>query len=132
MMDNLTIKAVEETYNAGLPKDAAAVLIIELDGLKDGMERLTERVQEICRKNNVREIRVAKDQAERDVIWGSPQGAFGAVEAASQLPGQRRHAGPDANCRKRWPGSSPSARNTTCPSPMCSTRGRQSASPDPF
>ena len=79
MMDNLTIKAVEETYNAGLPKDAAAVLIIELDGLKDGMERLTERVQEICRKNNVREIRVAKDQAERDVIWAARKGAFGAV-----------------------------------------------------
>jgi len=48
-----------------LPKDAAAVLIIELDGLKDGMERLTERVQNICKQHNVREIRIAKDQAER-------------------------------------------------------------------
>ncbi len=66
MMDNLTIKAVEEAYHVGFPLDAAAVLIIELDGLKDGMERLTERILEICRKNNVREIRVAKDQAERD------------------------------------------------------------------
>jgi glycolate oxidase len=79
MMDNLTIKAVEDFYHAGLPKDAAAVLIIELDGLKDGMERQTERVQEICRKNRVREIRVANDQAERDVIWAARKGAFGAV-----------------------------------------------------
>jgi glycolate oxidase len=79
MMDNLTIKAVEEAYNAGLPKDAAAVLIIELDGLKDGMERLTERVREICRKNNVREIRIAGNQAERDAIWAARKGAFGAV-----------------------------------------------------
>jgi glycolate oxidase len=79
MMDNLTIKAVEDFYHAGLPKDAAAVLIIELDGLKDGMERQTERVREICRKNHVREIRVANDQAERDVIWAARKGAFGAV-----------------------------------------------------
>jgi len=79
MMDNLTIQAVEDTYNAGLPKDAAAVLIVELDGLKDGMERLTERVREICTKNRVREIRIARDQAERDVIWAARKGAFGAV-----------------------------------------------------
>ncbi|NQU03151.1 MAG: FAD-binding protein, partial [Syntrophaceae bacterium] len=56
MMDNLTIKAVEGAFNLGLPLDAAAILLIELDGLKDGMERLAERVMEICRKNNVREV----------------------------------------------------------------------------
>ncbi len=79
MMDNLTIKAVEEAYHVGFPTDAAAILIIELDGLKDGMERLTERILDICRQNNVREIRVAKDQAERDKIWAGRKGAFGAV-----------------------------------------------------
>ncbi|MHB9099509.1 MAG: FAD-linked oxidase C-terminal domain-containing protein [Syntrophales bacterium] len=79
MMDNLTIKAVEEAYHVGFPTDAAAILIIELDGLKDGMERLTEHILDICRKNNVREIRVAKDQAERDKIWAGRKGAFGAV-----------------------------------------------------
>jgi glycolate oxidase len=79
MMDNLTIKAVEDAYHVGLPVDAAAILIIELDGLKDGMDRLTDRVLEICRQNKVREIRVAKDQAERDKIWAGRKGAFGAV-----------------------------------------------------
>jgi FAD/FMN-containing dehydrogenase len=79
MMDNLTIKAVEEAYNMGLPKDAAAILIIELDGLSDGMDLLTERILDICKKHNVREIRVAKDQAERDKIWAGRKGAFGAV-----------------------------------------------------
>jgi glycolate dehydrogenase FAD-linked subunit len=79
MMDNLTIQAVEDFYHAGLPKDAAAVLIVELDGLKDGMDRQAERIQEICRKNHVREIRVANDQAERDAIWAARKGAFGAV-----------------------------------------------------
>jgi glycolate oxidase len=79
MMDNLTIKAVEEAYHVGLPKDAAAILIIELDGLNDGMDRLTGRILDICKKHNVREIRVAKDQAERDKIWAGRKGAFGAV-----------------------------------------------------
>lgn len=79
MMDNLTIKAVEEAYHVGFPTDAAAILIIELDGLKDGMDRLTERILAICRQHNVREIRVAKDQAERDKIWAGRKGAFGAV-----------------------------------------------------
>jgi FAD/FMN-containing dehydrogenase len=79
MMDNLTIKAVEEAYHVGFPIDAAAILIIELDGLKDGMERLTERILAICREHNVREIRVAKDQPERDKIWAGRKGAFGAV-----------------------------------------------------
>ena len=79
MMDNLTIKAVEEAYHVGFPTDAAAILIIELDGLKDGMERLTERILTICREHNVREIRVAKDQGERDNIWAGRKGAFGAV-----------------------------------------------------
>jgi glycolate oxidase len=79
MMDNLTIKAVEEAYHVGLPTDAAAILIIELDGLKDGMERLAERILDISRQHKVREIRVAKNQAERDKIWAGRKGAFGAV-----------------------------------------------------
>ena len=43
------------------------------------MERLTERIVDICKKNNVREVRVAKNQAERDKIWAGRKGAFGAV-----------------------------------------------------
>jgi FAD/FMN-containing dehydrogenase len=49
MLDKLTIKAVEESIHAGFPLDAEAVLLIELDGLKDGMERLAERIM-ICKK----------------------------------------------------------------------------------
>lgn len=79
MMDNLTIKAVEGAFNLGLPLDAAAILLIELDGLKDGMERLAERVMEICRKNNVREVKAAKDEAERTKLWAGRKGAFGAI-----------------------------------------------------
>lgn len=79
MMDNLTIKAVEGAFNLGLPLDAAAILLIELDGLEDGMERLAERIMEICRKNNVREVKAAKNEVERENLWAGRKGAFGAV-----------------------------------------------------
>jgi glycolate oxidase len=79
MLDKLTIKAVEESIHAGFPLDAEAVLLIELDGLKDGMERLAERIMEICRRNNVREVKAAKTDAERAQLWAGRKGAFGAV-----------------------------------------------------
>jgi glycolate oxidase len=79
MIDKLTIKAVEESMQAGYPLDAEAVLLIELDGIKDGMERLAERVMEICRKNNVREVKAAENEEERTQLWAGRKGAFGAV-----------------------------------------------------
>jgi glycolate oxidase len=79
MIDKLTIKAVEESVHAGYPLDAEAVLLIELDGLKDGMERLADRIMEICRKNNVREVRAAKTELERAQLWAGRKGAFGAI-----------------------------------------------------
>ena len=79
MMDNLVMKAVEESVHAGYPLDAAAVLIIELDGMSDGMERQAEKVMEICKRHNVREVRLAKSDAERAELWAGRKGAFGAV-----------------------------------------------------
>ena len=79
MMDNLVLKAVEESVHVGYPMDAAAVLIIELDGMVDGMERQADKIMEICRRHNVREIRLAKSDAERADLWAGRKGAFGAV-----------------------------------------------------
>jgi glycolate oxidase len=79
MMDNLVIKAVEESVHAGYPLDVAAVLIIELDGMADGMERQADKIMEICRRHNVREIRLAKSDTERAELWAGRKGAFGAV-----------------------------------------------------
>jgi glycolate oxidase subunit GlcD len=79
MLDNVVIKAVEEAVHAGYPLDAAAVLLIELDGLKDGMDRIADRIVEICKENNVRDIKVASSGVERDKLWEGRKGAFGAV-----------------------------------------------------
>jgi FAD/FMN-containing dehydrogenase len=79
MMDNLIMKAVEESVHAGYPLDAAAVLIIELDGMSDGMDRQAQKILEICKRHQVREVQVAKDDAERERLWAGRKGAFGAV-----------------------------------------------------
>ncbi|MCF8084541.1 MAG: FAD-binding protein, partial [Deltaproteobacteria bacterium] len=79
MMDNIVMRAVEETIHVGYPLDAAAVLIIELDGMPEGMDANAERIMEICRQNHVREVKMARDAAERAVLWAGRKGAFGAV-----------------------------------------------------
>ena len=79
MMDKLVIKAVEEAVHAGYPLDAEAVLIIELDGLRDGMDGLEKRIVEICGNNGVRSIDIAASEEDRDRLWAGRRGAFGAV-----------------------------------------------------
>ena len=79
MMDKFTIGAVENFAKAGYPLDAEAVLIIELDGLKDGMERLSEQIVQFCQKNNARGVHIAKDDAERARLWIGRKSAFGAI-----------------------------------------------------
>ena len=79
MMDNTVMRAVEETIKVGYPLDAAAVLIIELDGMPEGMDEKAAKVMEICKRNNVREVKLAKNEAERNILWAGRKGAFGAV-----------------------------------------------------
>jgi glycolate oxidase subunit GlcD len=79
MMDNLVIQAVEDSVQAGYPRDAAAVLIIELDGLADGMQRQADQIMAICERHHVREVTLAEDDAQREELWAGRKGAFGAV-----------------------------------------------------
>jgi glycolate oxidase len=79
MMDRLIIQAVEAAYRVGLPTDAGAVLLIELDGPAVGLDPQAGRVAEVCRASGVREIRVARDDAERAALWKCRKRAFGAV-----------------------------------------------------
>lgn len=80
MMDRATIEAVEASvYAAGLPTDAAAVLIIEVDGLEASVAYEAERIVEICRAHGARQVLVARDEAERARLWAGRKGAFGAL-----------------------------------------------------
>ena len=79
MMDQLIIQAVEAAYGVGLPTDAGAVLLVELDGPSAGLDPQAERVTAVCRASGVREVRVARDEAERAALWKCRKRAFGAV-----------------------------------------------------
>ena len=79
MMDATVIRAVEASMPCGYPLDAAAVLIAEVDGPAAGLKRQAEQISEICRSNGCREVRQAKDAAERNLLWAGRRGAFGAI-----------------------------------------------------
>lgn len=80
LMDRATIRAVEESvYAAGYPVDAAAVLLIELDGLEAGIEGDAATVARICTATGAREVQVASDPALRARLWQGRKKAFGAM-----------------------------------------------------
>ncbi|MDP2951700.1 MAG: FAD-linked oxidase C-terminal domain-containing protein, partial [Chloroflexota bacterium] len=79
LMDAPVIRAVEASGPAGYPLDAEAVLLIELDGMEDGLEQEAGQVAEICHRNSAREVRLAHSAAERERLWQGRRGAFGAV-----------------------------------------------------
>ena len=79
MMDQLITQAIEAAYKFGFPLDAGAVLIVELDGLAAGLESQAQRIIEICKRNQAREVRVAKTEQERADLWKCRKRAFGAI-----------------------------------------------------
>jgi FAD/FMN-containing dehydrogenase len=84
MIDKVTINAVEDSvYAAGYPRDAAACLIVELDGMRAGLQTQAKRAAEICFRHNARTVREASDETERKKLWAGRKGAFGALGRVS-------------------------------------------------
>ena len=81
MMDRTTIEAVETGSPVGFPRDAEAVLIVEVEGILEQTEHSMTLVRAICERNGAREVRVAKDDGERQLLWKGRKGAFGAMGA---------------------------------------------------
>jgi glycolate dehydrogenase FAD-linked subunit len=79
MMDQLALEAVEAYIHAGYPTDAGGVLLIELDGLRDGMEEMATQIIDIAHQHHAREVRVARDDRERELLWLGRKRAFGAM-----------------------------------------------------
>jgi glycolate oxidase len=78
-MDNFTIRTVEDYSHAGLPTDAAALLLIEVDGHPAQVEEDAAKVETICREMGALKIRVARDAAERDKVWEARRAALSAL-----------------------------------------------------
>lgn len=84
MMDRITLTAVEDYIHAGYPKDAEAVLLIDVDGLREGVERKTRMVIDLCREHSAREVRLASTEEERTLLWLGRKRAFGAFGRISK------------------------------------------------
>jgi glycolate oxidase len=79
LMDNFTINTVENFRKAGLPTDAEALLLIEVDGHPAQVEDEAALVEKICKENGAKSVEVAKDAAQRDKVWQARRDALPAL-----------------------------------------------------
>lgn len=79
MIDALTIRAVQSVMDAGYPEDAGAVLLIELEGLKEEVHEIGEEVEAILWDTEATKVRVAEEASQRAKLWAGRKGAFGAL-----------------------------------------------------
>ncbi len=79
IMDNLCIRSVEEAIGCGYPVDAGAILLVELDGPEAEVTAQLPIVQNVLRDNNANEIKIAKDEQERELFWKGRKSAFPAM-----------------------------------------------------
>lgn len=79
LMDNFTINAVEDFAKVGLPRDAKALLLIEVDGHPAEVEEDGARVEEICKKMGARKIQVAQNEEEKGKVWEARRAALSAL-----------------------------------------------------
>lgn len=78
MIDQQTIRAVEPTLHCGFPLDAEAVLLVEVEGLREQVDHAARQVTAICREHGAREVRSAEEKSERERLWTGRKGALGA------------------------------------------------------
>ncbi|HEY8909985.1 MAG TPA: FAD-linked oxidase C-terminal domain-containing protein [Desulfosporosinus sp.] len=79
IMDKVTIQTVENFVHAGLPMDAEAVLLCEVDGYKEVVEREAVLVERILKEEGAVQVKIAKDDAERDLLWLARRSALPAL-----------------------------------------------------
>jgi len=79
MIDHPTIQAVEPAFHCGIPLDAGAVLLIEIDGLRESVQEAAAMARSICREHGARDVRQAEDEAERERLWAARKLAIGAL-----------------------------------------------------
>ncbi len=79
IMDRLAIKAVNDMYKLGLPDTAEAALIIEVDGVEDGLDDLLHEIVGICERHGAINVRPARTPEEQTQVWAARKNAFGAM-----------------------------------------------------
>ncbi len=79
MMDREFIRVVEAAYHFGFPPETGAVALIEVDGLEAGVDAEAERIEALCHQHGAREVRRARTEEERQLLWKCRKQAFGAI-----------------------------------------------------
>jgi glycolate oxidase len=79
MMDRLSIQAAEQATGAGYRLDAGAALLVELDGPEEECAARCEQVLDRCRRAGATSLRVAGNEAERELLWKARKAAFAAM-----------------------------------------------------
>ncbi|HET7559150.1 MAG TPA: FAD-linked oxidase C-terminal domain-containing protein, partial [Limnochordia bacterium] len=79
MMDQPIIEAAEAAFGFGLPTDAGAVLIMEVDGPEAGLDALASRIERICSAHGARSVRIGQSAEERAELWKVRKRSAGAV-----------------------------------------------------
>ncbi len=94
VMDTMALKAVNDAYKMGIPAGAGAVLIIEVDGVDDGLDDLLVEIVNIAKEKRAIEVRPAKTPEEQVKVWAARKNAFGRHGSVSPRPiTSRRHGG---------------------------------------
>ncbi|WP_158738128.1 FAD-binding oxidoreductase [Alteribacillus sp. YIM 98480] len=84
MMDKIAIEGVESAaFPVGHPKDIEALLLIEVDGISAGINEQINEILDVCKKRNVRSVKVAQDDEERAKWWANRKTGFGAMGTIS-------------------------------------------------
>ena len=83
MLDGPMLRMIEAATHAGYPMDAAAVLLIEVEGLMEEVDEQMWLVKEICYQSGAREVKVAETEEERALLWKGRKNAFGAIGRVS-------------------------------------------------
>jgi glycolate oxidase len=79
ILDGTVMRAVNRTLNAGFPEDAAAALLVEVEGMREAVPMLLERIESICREGGARRVQTAATAEERANLWKGRKHAYGAL-----------------------------------------------------
>ncbi len=73
IMDQMTVQTVDDYLQSGLPRDAAALLLIQVDGVQAAVDQELEVVSQLCRENRATMVEVATTPDEEEVLWKARQ-----------------------------------------------------------
>jgi len=82
LMDSVVINLVEDSAHIGLPREAAGILLIMMDGPRESVKQQVEKIAQLCRDQGAIDVHIAKNQEEEDAIWFARRTAFGTMSRA--------------------------------------------------